>query len=102
MSPKLNSRALAVNIALVRKVPLHEIEDRLDTKGLLPTIHCAGCHQAQPDEGRGQTCCDCGCSPLPSYDYPKDSPFYPRPYTPKVKEPTLEEMVQRKRAERGG
>jgi len=42
-------------------------------------VHCASCGRSQIDEGKGNSCAYCGCSPLPSYSYPKGHAFYPRP-----------------------
>jgi hypothetical protein len=42
-------------------------------------VYCANCNRAQPDEGRGKACYNCGTSPLPSYSYPSDCSFYPQP-----------------------
>ena len=33
-------------------------------------VYCANCLRLQDDNGKGQTCEYCGCSPLPSYSYP--------------------------------
>lgn len=42
-------------------------------------VTCAFCHKKQKDRGRGVTCCYCGASPMPSQQYPRSHPFYPRP-----------------------
>lgn len=43
-----------------------------------PKIVTCSCGKSQPDQGRGHACEKCGTSPLPSYQYPKDWPFYPK------------------------
>jgi hypothetical protein len=40
-------------------------------------VLCANCLRKQLDAGERATCEYCGCSPLPSYAYPKTSGFHP-------------------------
>ena len=40
-------------------------------------IKCPQCRSKLPDRGKGKTCPECGFSPVPSYDYPRDSAFHP-------------------------
>lgn len=62
-------------------------------------INCANCGRAQRDEGTGKTCPICGCSPLPSYQYPKKSAFYPR--DEETQQSRIERSIAQKRAALG-
>lgn len=64
-----------------QKAPLTPKQRKLAT-GILAKplpVRCANCGKVQPDQGTRKTCEHCGCMPLPSYSYPKDSSFYPKP-----------------------
>lgn len=69
------------------KAPLIQKETR--------TVRCANCQREQPDRGKRRTCAHCGCSPVPSYNYPRNSGFYPR-----APRKSLEEMIAERRARR--
>lgn len=43
-------------------------------------VQCFQCGKVMPDPGRQRsTCPRCGTQPVPSYTYPRDSAFYPKP-----------------------
>lgn len=48
-------------------------------------VRCANCNKQQPDEGKRQTCCKCGCSPLPSFSYERGSGLHPEDHSAPVK-----------------
>ena len=51
-------------------------------------VLCANCLHKQNDPGKRGTCERCGCSPLPSYSYPRSSSFHPEQCKCVVKSPT--------------
>jgi hypothetical protein len=59
------------------------------------SVCCAACNRKQQDEGQGSTCSYCGCSPVPSYKYPKESSFHPD-HLPESPPRTLEQYRRRR------
>lgn len=59
-------------------------------------IYCAACGTPQYDRGKRATCSRCGCQPLPSYSYAKDSGFYPKPRLKTCAEQAAELLAQAK------
>ena len=99
--PKLSTKDLAVKIGIARRVPLHEMEDHLDAAdNERRTVCCVVCGRTQLDEGMHHACSYCGTSPLASYAYPPDSPFYPQKRG-ESQQQRIERLVAERRAAAG-
>jgi hypothetical protein len=61
------------------------------------TVRCANCDREQADRGKRATCSNCGCQPLPSYKYPRDSGFYPRLRPEEDQQRRIERLVAQRR-----
>jgi hypothetical protein len=94
--PKLQTSSLAVRIGVERGTTLKAMEDELDARDNR-RVRCYSCGYQQRDEGVRATCCRCGCSPMPSYEYSPACFFYPK--RRETQQQRIEEQLKKRRTE---